>query len=231
MTSKAHFRHPSPSFFSSKLLKTAQVLTWNVLVFRRNNRSSTFLKKTLVIIKKISSWRTADIQVHGTKWVELKFFSVLAQTFRFSSRKQSNLLPVSAHKFTANSFRSDNHCTVFACNFDVLSRWIWKVKGRCHMKDPVNRGEKLIDKVGCQTDRWSKYKEALTSNAHFWNPVQFCPQVKQVTLVWIFTYIFKVCPNDFHSYCKDLTEKVIVSFKVHLIDVACFYSEVHEIFR
>ena len=187
-------------------------------------------KKTSVTIKKISSWRTADIQVHGTKWVELKFFFGFGTDIQVFIKKQSNLLPVSPHKFTANSIRSDNHYTVFACNFDVLSRWIWKVKRRCHMKDPVNRGEKLIDKKSCQTDRWGSFKEALNSNVHFWNPVQCSPQVKQVTLVWIFTYIFKVLPIDFDSYCKDLTEKVIVSFKVELIDVAFFYSGVHEKF-
>ena len=45
------------------------------------------------------------------------------------------------------------------------------------------------------------------------------------------TYNFKAFPNDFASYCKGLTEKVMVSFKVELIDVACFYSEVQELSR
>ena len=138
-----------------------------------------------------NTWRTSSRYWLGRSQ---NYFSVLAQTFWVLSRKQSNLLPVSPYKNTVNSIRSDNHCTVFACNFDVLSRWIWKLKRRCHMKDAVNRGEKLIDNISCQTDRWGSFKEALTSNAQFWNPVQCSPQVKLVNLVWILTYIFKFSP-------------------------------------
>ena len=70
----------------------------------------------------------------------------------------------------------------------------------------------------------------MTSNARFWNPVQFSLQVKLINLVWILTHFFKAFHNDFDSFCNDLTEKVMVSFKVELNDVACFYSEVQELF-
>ena len=99
------------------------------------------------------------------------------------------------------------------------------------MKDPVIRGEKLINNISCETNRWVSFQEALTSNAMFWNPVQCSPQVKLVNLVRILKHFSKDFHNDFDSYCKGLTEKVMVSFKVELIDVACFYSEVQELFR
>ena len=78
------------------------------------------------------------------------------------------------------------------------------------MKDPVIRGEKLIDNISCQTDRWGSFKEALTSKARFWNPAQYSPRAKLIDLVWTLTYIFKVFRNDFDSYCKDLTKKVMI---------------------
>ena len=41
----------------------------------------------------------------------------------------------------------------------------------------------------------------------------------------------KIFQNDFVSFCKSLTEKVMVSFKVELIDVACFIVKFTEIFK
>ena len=70
----------------------------------------------------------------------------------------------------------------------------------------------------------------LASNALFWNAVQFSLQVKRINFVWMLTHIFKDYHNDSDSYCKDLTEKVMVSFKVELNDVACFYSKVQDFF-
>ena len=141
-----------------------------------------------------NTWRTSSRYWLGRSQ---NYFSVLAQTFWVLSRKQSNLLPVSPYKNTVNSIRSDNHCTVFACNFDVLSRWIWKLKRRCHMKDAVNRGEKLIDNISCQTDRWGSFKEALTSNTHFWNPVQCSPWAKLINLFLNFDLHFQSFPQWF----------------------------------
>ena len=46
--------------------------------------------------------------------------------------------------------------------------------------------------------------------------IQFSVLLEQNWLIffWIVTYIFKVFRNDFDSYCKDLTQKVMVFFKV-----------------
>ena len=40
--------------------------------------------------------------------------------------------------------------------------------------------------------------------------------------VWMLIHFFKNFHNGFDSICKSLTEKVMVSFKVGLFDVACF---------
>ena len=62
----------------------------------------------------------------------------------------------------------------------------------------------------------------LTSNANFWKLVEYSPQVKLVNLVWIFTYFFKVFPDDFDSYCKSLTKKSWYLFRQNWLMLSVF---------